>query len=40
MFTQHKIKQLYQITFLQEKLKVETISPLHSDLLTLRTIES
>jgi len=40
MFTQHKIKQFYQITSLQEKLKLGTTSPPHSDLLVLGTIEN
>ena len=40
MFKQHKIKQFYQITSLQEKLKLKTMSLPHSDLLTWGTIES
>jgi len=40
MSTQHKIKQFYQITSLQEKLKLGTTSPPHSGLLAYGTIES
>jgi len=40
MFTQHIIKQIYQITSLQEKLKLKTTFSLHSNILEYGTIES
>jgi len=40
MFAQHKIKQFHQITSLQEKLKLGTTSPPHSDLIPYGTIQS
>jgi len=39
MFTQHKIKQFYQITSLQDKLKLGTMSTPHSNLLAYSTIK-